>query len=310
MNRRNQGKSEKSEYIYKKRKKVRGADEVLKRALADCMQEETNQVQKKLEREGQHAFSKPFIEKVQFILKQGKQAEEQQKKKARGRRWTRVAAACIVCVVVAGGSWVGLRGNLKMSQKESSALTGKTETASQEESPEMGKSDYADTISGNVDASDTQENESNVLNEDKKETESSQDSAGTEEDASASTGMLAQNVDIKVLEVTPTSLKVRLTNNGDEDISFGDDNEGIEVYDETTDTWKECQKQYEIACYDILHFVKSGDKQNWFDWYVDWTNVYGSLGAGHYRLQKNISIGNIDGGDQYVQLIQIEFDVR
>ena len=254
MNRRNQGKSEKSEYIYKKRKKVRGADEVLKRALADCMQEETNQVQKKLEREGQHAFSKPFIEKMQFILKQGKQAEEQQKKKARGRRWTRVAAACIVCVVVAGGSWVGLRGNLKMSQKESSALTGNTETASQEESPEMGKSDYADTISGNVDASDTQENESNVLNEDKKETESRQDSAVTEEDASASTGMLAQNVDIKVLEVTPTSLKVRLTINGDEDISFGDDYEGIEVYDETTDTWMECQKQYEIACYDILHF--------------------------------------------------------
>ena len=221
-----------------------------------------------------------------------------------------MAAACIVCVVVAGGSWDGLRGYLKMSQKESSALTGKTETASQEESPEMGKSDYADTISGNVDASDTQENESNVLNEDKKETECSQDSAGTEEDASASTGMLAQNVDIKVLEVTPTSLKVRLTNNGDEDISFGDDYEGIEVYDETTDTWMECQKQYEIACYDILHFVKSGDKQNWFDWYVDWANVYGSLGAGHYRLQKNISIGNIDGGDQYVQLIQIEFDVR
>ena len=132
----------------------------------------------------------------------------------------------------------------------------------------------------------------------------------TEENTSASTGILAQNVDIKVLAVTPTSLKVRLTNNGDEDISFGDDYEGIEVYDEATDTWMECQKQYEIACHDILHFVKSGDKQNWFDWYVDWANVYSSLEAGHYRLLKNISIGNIDGGDQYVQLIQIEFDVR
>lgn len=308
MNRQNQGKSEKNEYIYKKRKKVRGADEVLKRALEDCMQEEANQVQKKMEPEGQHAFSKPFIEKMQFVLKQGKQAEEQQKKKARGRRWTRVAAACIVCVVVAGGSWVGLRGNLKMSQNESSALTDQKETASQEKSAEMGKADRADTISGNADASDTQENESVVLNEDKKE--NSQDSEGTEENTSASTGILVQNVDIKVLEVTPTSLKVRLTNNGDDDISFGDDYEGIEVYDEATDTWMECQKQYEIACHDILHFVKSGDKQNWFDWYVDWTNVYGSLGAGHYRLQKNISIGNIDGGDQYVQLIQIEFDVR
>lgn len=308
MNRQNQGKSEKNEYIYKKRKKVRGADEVLKRALEDCMQEEANQVQKKMEPEGQHAFSKPFIEKMQFVLKQGKQAEEQQKKKARGRRWTRVAAACIVCVVVAGGSWVGLRGNLKMSQNESSALTTQKETASQEKSAEMGKADRADTISGNADASDTQENESVVLNEDKKE--NSQDSEGTEENTSASTGILVQNVDIKVLAVTPTSLKVRLTNNSDDDISFGDDYEGIEVYDEATDTWMECQKQYEIACHDILHFVKSGDKQNWFDWYVDWTNVYGSLGAGHYRLQKNISIGNIDGGDQYVQLIQIEFDVR
>ena len=308
MNRQNQGKSEKNEYIYKKRKKVRGADEVLKRALEDCMQEEANQVQKKMEPEGQHAFSKPFIEKMQFVLKQGKQAEEQQKKKARGRRWTRVAAACIVCVVVAGGSWVGLRGNLKMSQNESSALTDQKETASQEKSAEMGKADRADTISGNADASDTQENESVVLNEDKKE--NSQDSEGTEENTSASTGILVQNVDIKVLEVTPTSLNVRLTNNGDEDISFGDDYEGIEVYDEATDTWMECQKQYEIACHDILHFVKSGDKQNWFDWYVDWANVYGSLEAGHYRLQKNISIGNIDGGDQYVQLIQIEFDIR
>ena len=308
MNRQNQGNSEKNEYIYKKRKKVRSADEVLKRALADCMQEEANQVQKNLERDGQHAFSKPFIEKMQFVLKQGKVAEEQQKRKARGRRWTRVAAACIVCVVVAGGSWIGLRGSFKTSQNETSGSAAKTETASEEESLEMGKSDYADTISGNVDASDRQENESNVLNEDKKE--NSQDSVGTEENTSASTGMLAQNVDIKVLEVTPTSLKVRLTNNGDEDISFGDDYEGIEVYDEATDTWMECQKQYEIACKDILHFVKSGDKQNWFDWYVDWANVYGSLEAGHYRLQKNISIGNIDGGDQYVQLIQIEFDVR
>lgn len=309
MNRQNQGKSEKNEYIYKKRKKVRGADEVLKRALEDCMQEEANQVQKKMEPEGQHAFSKPFIEKMQFVLKQGKQAEEQQKKKARGRRWTRVAAACIVCVIVASGSWIGLRGNYKMSQSESSALTDQKETASREESAEMGKADRADTISGNADASDTQENESTVLNQDKKE--NSQDSVSTEENTSASTGILAQNVvDIKVLAVTPTSLKVRLTNNGDDDISFGDDYEGIEVYDEATDTWMECKKQYEIACHDILHFVKSGDKQNWFDWYVDWANVYGSLGAGHYRLQKNISIGNIDGGDQYVQLIQIEFDVR
>lgn len=310
MNRQNQEKSEKDKRVYTKRKKVRGSDEVLKRALAECMQEEADQAQEKLDAEGQHAFSKPFIEKMQFILKQGKNAEEQQKKKVRRRRWTRVAAACIVCVVVAGGSWIGLRGSFQMSQNETSGSAAKTEMASQEESLEIGKADQGDAVSGDVDASDAQEDGTADSNQGTEEKESRQDSTGTEKNTSASTGILAQNVDIKVLAVTPTSLKVRLTNNGDEDISFGDDYEGIEVYDEATDTWMECKKQYEIACHDILHFVKSGDKQNWFDWYVDWANVYGSLGAGHYRLQKNISIGNIDGGDQYVKPIQIEFDIR
>ena len=82
MNKQNQDRADKVAHVYKKSRKVRSADEVLKRALTDCMQEEANQVQKKMEREGQHAFSKPFIEKMQFVLKLGKQAEEQQKKKA------------------------------------------------------------------------------------------------------------------------------------------------------------------------------------------------------------------------------------
>ena len=89
MNKQNQDRADKVAHVYKKSRKVRIADEVLKRALADCMQEETNQVQKKLEREGQHAFSKPFIEKMQFILKQGKQAEEQQKKLSLIHIWLR-----------------------------------------------------------------------------------------------------------------------------------------------------------------------------------------------------------------------------
>lgn len=289
---------------------MRGSDEILKRALVECMQEEADQAQEKLDAEGQHAFSKPFIEKMQFILKQGKNAEEQQKKKVRRRRWTRVAAACIVCVVVAGGSWIGLRGSFQMSQNETSSSAAKTETAGKEESLELGKADQGDAASGDVDASDAQEDGTAASNQGAEEKESSQDSTGTEEDTSASMGILEQNVDVKVLAVTPTSLKVRVTNNGDEDISFGEDYEEIEVYDEATDTWSECRKLDEIVYHDILHVVKPGDAQNWYDWYVDWTEVYGSLGAGHYRLQKNISIGNIDGGDQYVKPIQIEFDIR
>ncbi|MFR5702039.1 MAG: hypothetical protein ACLUD0_09315 [Eubacterium ramulus] len=93
---------------------------LLKRALADCMQEETNQVQKKLEREGRHAFSKPFIEKrMQFVFKTGKAGGRTSRKEARGRLdgpvWQH---ACIVCVVC-GRRKLGraTRGDLKMSQE-------------------------------------------------------------------------------------------------------------------------------------------------------------------------------------------------
>lgn len=58
-------------------------------------------------------LSKPFIEKMQFILKQGKQAEEQQKKKhvgGDGPVWQPHALYVWLC----GRKLVGLRGNLKM----------------------------------------------------------------------------------------------------------------------------------------------------------------------------------------------------
>ena len=45
MNRQNQDRADKVAHVYKKGRKVRGADEVLKRALADCMQEEAQQTQ-------------------------------------------------------------------------------------------------------------------------------------------------------------------------------------------------------------------------------------------------------------------------
>ena len=67
MNRQNQGKSEKNEYIYKKRKKVRGADEVLKRALEDCMQEEANQVQKRWNRKDSMHFQSHLLKKCSLF---------------------------------------------------------------------------------------------------------------------------------------------------------------------------------------------------------------------------------------------------
>lgn len=312
MNRQNQENSNQPKRISGNRKKLQGADDILKRALAECMQEEADQAQKKIEAEGQHAFSKTFIEKMQFILKQGKNVEEQQKKKVRGRRWTRVAAACIVCVVVAGGSWIGLRGSLKSSQNETSASAARTEENNAESSKDLGQMDDDLALAGEDAAQDQKESTevADASKQEAQEEENKQESMDTDKNTSATAGELTQNVDAKVLAVTPTSLKVRLTNTGNEDISFGDDYEGIERYDEVTDTWTECKKLDEIAYYDVLHVVKRGAKQNWSDWSVDWSEVYGSLETGHYRLQKNISIGNMDGGDQYVQTIQIAFDVR
>ena len=67
MNRQNQGKSEKNEYIYKKRKKCGAQMKVLKRALEDCMQEEANQVQKNDGTGRTACIFKPFIEKCSLF---------------------------------------------------------------------------------------------------------------------------------------------------------------------------------------------------------------------------------------------------
>ena len=56
MNRQNQDRADKVAHAYKKSRKVRSADEVLKRALTDCMQEEANQVQK--EKDSMHFQSR------------------------------------------------------------------------------------------------------------------------------------------------------------------------------------------------------------------------------------------------------------
>ena len=312
MSRQNQEKSEKAERIYKKRKKMRGADDVLKCALAECMQEEADRAQEKLETEGQHAFSKAFIEKMQFVLKQGKTAEEQQQKKVRGRRWTRVAAACIVCIIVVGGSWLGLRGSFQKSQNETSASMADTSGNSAESSLDSGKTEDQFALADEDAVQDQKERSAetaDALKSGSQET-GSEESADTAEDTETGAKEAAQKITVKVLAVTPTSLNVRLTNIWEEDISFGDDYEGIEVYDAATDVWTECKKLDEITYHDVLHVIKPGDEQNWYEWSVDWASVYGSLETGHYRLQKNIAIGNMDGGDQYVQPIQIEFDVR
>ncbi|MFR5702040.1 MAG: hypothetical protein ACLUD0_09320 [Eubacterium ramulus] len=84
----------------------------------------------------------------------------------------------------------------------------------------MGKSDYADTISGNVGCFGYA-GEMNLmfLNEDKKEAESGSGfGEGTEgETHQHLRGCLHRACGYKsALEVTPTSLKVRLTNNGGE----------------------------------------------------------------------------------------------
>lgn len=312
MNRLKQEKTDKEKKIPKSRKRVRSAEEVLKQALTECMQEEADQAREKMKLEGQHAFSKSFIEKMQFVIKQGKTAEEQQKKKVRGRRLGRVAAACIVCVVAAGGSWVGLRGSFNMEQNDTSGSGARTEQSQAEsvQNPGERKEDFAigreDTVQNETGSAETADSSKSENQENK----NSQESVNTEENTSTAAEESAQNIDVKVLAVTSTSLKVRLTNNGEEEISFGDEFESLEIYDATTDTWTECQKKDEITYHDILHVVKPGNKQNWYDWSTDWSEAYGSLKPGHYRMWKNISIGNLDGGDQYVQQVQIEFDVE
>lgn len=303
----------KSEYRKRKRKGEQTAEEVLKHALADCMQEETERIEEKIETEGPHGFSKSFIEKMQFVLKQGRAAETQEQKKVQRRHWSRVAAACIVCVVIAGGGLVGWQSGLFNQQngsEKSAASTNMAETTGNAETSAESSQKDLDGGAGSEETAMAQDDVNGTVDTDqnKQSSQANQEISGeAEQDINETqTGI---PVSVTVLEVTPTSLKVRLENTCEEEICFGDDYEGMEVYDASADSWSECQKQSEIAYHDIAYVMKPGQKQNWCDWSVDWSAVYGSLKAGHYRLTKPVLVGNTDAGCQYVQQIQIEFDI-
>lgn len=305
----------KAEHCKRKRSEEQTAEDVLKQALAECMQEEAERAEKKIETEGQHAFSKSFIEKMQFVLKQGRAAEEQEKKKTQRRHWGRVAAACIVCVVIAGGGLVGWQSGLFSRQngvEKSAARTADTtgnadttEAASESSRKDLdGGAGSKETALAQGDVDGTVDTDQSTQS--RQESQEVSGEAGQEADEKQ---QLDLSVSVTVLEVTPTTMKVRLENTGKEEIRFGDDYEGIEVYDAASDSWRECQKQSDIAYHDIAYVMKPGQKQNGCDWSVDWSAVYGSLKTGHYRLTKYISVGNADAGCQYVQQMQITFDI-
>ena len=67
MNRQNQDRADKVAHVYKKSRKVRIADEVLKRALTDCMQEEANQVQKRWNEKDSMHFQSRLLKKCSLF---------------------------------------------------------------------------------------------------------------------------------------------------------------------------------------------------------------------------------------------------
>lgn len=90
---------------------------------------------------------------------------------------------------------------------------------------------------------------------------------------------------MEVTEVTDHSLKLELTNETDLDVQYGDDYL-LEVLDEESGGW--AQVSYldpDIAFHDIAYPVGKGEVSTWE---VDWTDMYGTLDAGEYRIVKKV----------------------
>lgn len=94
-----------------------------------------------------------------------------------------------------------------------------------------------------------------------------------------------EGVSMKVTEIDDHSLKLEVKNETDLDVQYGDDYL-LEMLDKGRGTW--VQVSYlnsDIAFHDIAYSV---GKDKVSVWEVDWTNMYGTLAAGEYRIVKEV----------------------
>ncbi|MCC8150005.1 MAG: hypothetical protein LIO96_00675 [Lachnospiraceae bacterium] len=248
----------------------------------------------------------------------GEQEQEEQENRAEKKilkrfltinadRATRsIAAACLACVILLSAGVLGYQGLFRAgrvgtgsSASYSTAATdgiGEAETAEEYDmgadaaEDEMVEESVSDADSEN--AGEDAENESNGEDtENKSNVEIAGNGAdekgtGNEADDEMSAGgeNAGDGVSLKVTNVTEHSVTLEISNEAGEEVSYGEAYE-LECYDEETGIWTAVPPENEIMYGEIAYIVPDGENVTCA---VDWSDVYGSLSAGTYRLVKEI----------------------
>lgn len=112
-------------------------------------------------------------------------------------------------------------------------------------------------------------------------------------------------VTMRVVQNTDHSVDLEVRNGTDLDIQYGDDFL-LEKLDEETGTWVPVHwLESEPAYHDIAYRVEKGKNSTWS---VDWTDFYGELEPGTYRIVKEV-MDFRDTGDYTVYTLMSEFAV-
>ena len=267
----------------------RTSEDIMREALREQLEQEISKVPSDEQIRGMHTFSRRFRRRMKPLLENpdsagagdhrgGAEAETGVRSPGESRRNVRILAACIACFLVLGAA-LGVR-NGWFSLSPESGLSGAADTAASSESvrEEAEEPDNADADSGGQ--------------------------GGTGQGSGEQAENDLENVTMTVTAAGNSSAEILVENGSDEYIWYGDAY-SLEKLDEETDTWLPVQESGETAYNDLAYHVYAGGSSRWT---ADWTERYGVLAPGTYRIVKVLYVGR-DGGGENARTMTAEFTV-
>ncbi|MCD7981378.1 MAG: hypothetical protein LUF32_03535 [Clostridiales bacterium] len=263
------------------------SQDILREVLLEYMEAEAAQVPSTEELVRQHTFSERFLKRMKLLLAQeegtargtdsekmpvqdGNDAKSGFFRKIAGSRTSlRAAAACIVCVVVLGAGWMIYRGTGGLTTSDSSATdtAAESEVAATEETTDA--AEESEAASGDADRNDA-----------------GTDDAGLDDGtfSAAQAEIDLEGLSVTVSSCTARSMELALTNETGAEIYYGS-YYTIEIYDAESGTWEAAEQRYDGVFKDLVYIVRDGETATLT---VDWSDLYGELGEGTWRLTKEV----------------------
>ena len=113
-----------------------------------------------------------------------------------------------------------------------------------------------------------------------------------------------EDVSMVVTEATDTSAEIRIENDSDLYFWYAD-TYSLEYFNEETGSWEQIPETGEYSYHDLAYHVLAGESSRW---QTDWTERYGSLEDGTYRIVKILYEGQ-EAGDDGAHTMMAEFTI-